>query len=45
MSAYSKLVSLRKEFTRALLAAALDCSIAALDRVLRNKAASEEMEA
>jgi hypothetical protein len=45
MTAYTKLLGLRKEHTRAQLAAALDCSIAAVDRVLRNKEASEEMTA
>jgi hypothetical protein len=45
MTAYGKIVALRKEHTRAQIAAALDVSIGVIDRVLRNKAASAELEA
>ena len=44
-AAYRKVVTLRKAHTRAQLAAALKCSISAVDGVLRNKAASDEMDA
>ena len=44
-SAYQKILALRKTETRVRLAAALDCTIRAVDQFIKKKGGNEELEA